>query len=46
MDYAKKPSVFFVGSKKKDAPAEAAITKEKMEQSVRNVEKYLPAKRK
>ena len=41
-----KPSDFLVGKKKLNAPAEPVITKEKMEQCVRNAEKFLRAKRK
>ena len=41
-----KPSVFLVGKKKTNAPAEHAMTKEKMEQSVQNAEKFLRTKRK
>lgn len=39
-----KPTVFFVGTKKKNAPSEPQLTKEKMEQIRRNVEQYLRKK--
>lgn len=41
-----KPNVFLVGKKKNNAPAEPVITKEKMEQCVRNAEKFIRATKK
>ena len=41
-----KPTVFIVGKKKPDAPAEPVITKEKMEQCLRNAKRFLRPKRK
>lgn len=40
----KKPTVFYLGKAKKDAPPERALTKEMMEQAKRDVEKYLSQK--
>lgn len=41
---SKKPSVFFVGKRKPDAPPIPKMSKEKMEQCIREVQKYLPQK--
>lgn len=40
----KKPSVFFVGKRKSDAPPIPTISKEKMEKGIREIQKYLPKK--
>lgn len=44
MACAQKPTVFIVGKKKPNAPAEPVITKEKMEQCLRNAERLLRPK--
>lgn len=44
MDQLKKPTVFFVGEKKKDAPSVSTITKEQMEQMQEDVNRYLREK--
>lgn len=36
-----KPTVFFVGTKKENAPSEPQLTKEQMEKIRKDVEKYL-----
>ena len=41
---SKKPSVFFVGKKKPDAPPIPQISKEKMEKGLRELQKDLPKK--
>ena len=46
MAVIQKPSVFYVGKKKPDAPAEPVLTKEKMEQCVKNAERVLRPKKK
>lgn len=46
MASVQKPTVFFVGKKKENAPAEPVITKEKMEQCIQNVQQFLRSSKK
>ncbi len=41
MDYSKKPTVFFFGEKRKDAPPEPRMTNEQMKRCIRDTDKYV-----
>ena len=41
MDYAKKPTVFFLGEKRKEAPPEPRMTREQMKQLIKDTEQYV-----
>ena len=44
MDYSKKPSVFFFGEKKKNAPPEPRMTKEQLAQCIKDTDEYVHKK--
>ena len=46
MDYTKKPTVFILGERKKDAPPEREMTREEMEKHLQNARKYIRDERK
>lgn len=41
MDYSKRPTVFIFGEKKKNAPPEPQMTREQMEECIKESEKYV-----